>query len=124
MSLSVQGVLHAKFDTQDVSASFKKRDFVLIIAENPQYPQYVSFQLSQDKCALLDNYQLGSQVEVHFNLRGRAWVNPQGETKYFNQLEAWKLDVVSGQTTPAPVTATPQTPPTDLNGTGSDDLPF
>jgi hypothetical protein len=54
------------------------------------------FQLTQDKCDYLDVYQLGNQVEVSFNLRGKSWTNPQGEVKYFNTLEAWRLERLDG----------------------------
>lgn len=124
MSLQAKGVLHAKFDTQDVSASYKKREFVLMIAENPQYPQYVSFQLSQEKCVLIDSYQLGSMVEVHFNLRGRAWTNPQGETKYFNTIEAWKLNIVGAESASAPSAVTAPVITDLAKESDSDDLPF
>jgi hypothetical protein len=52
------------------------------------------FQATQDKCSLLDNVQQSSQVEVSFNLRGREWTSPAGEVKYFNTLEAWRIEKV------------------------------
>lgn len=134
--MEVTGKLHVTFDTQDVSASFKKREFVLMIADNPQYPQYVQFQLTQEKCVLLDAFQVGADITVLFNLRGRAWTNPQGETKYFNSLEAWSIRPAmaqSGQphTQNPSVHAAPQVPlveaaaPVDITKMNdSDDLPF
>jgi hypothetical protein len=74
----------------EVSKSFSKREFV--IETTDQYPQLVTFQITQDKCALLDNIQIGSQVEVSFNLKGREWTSPAGEVKYFNTVEAWRVD--------------------------------
>jgi hypothetical protein len=79
-------------DAQQVSETFKKRSFVLEYAENPQYAEYISFETIQDKCSLLDNFHAGQEVEVSFNLRGRKWINPEGETRYFNTLQAWRLD--------------------------------
>ena len=64
----------------------------MITDNSSQYPQHISFQLSQDKCSLLDPYQLGQEVKVHFNLRGREWTSPSGEVKYFNSLDAWRLE--------------------------------
>ena len=78
--------------TQVISEKFSKREFV--IETQDQYPQQVMFQATQDKCALLDNVQLHSQVEVSFNLRGREWTSPAGEVKYFNTLEAWRIEKV------------------------------
>jgi len=75
---------------QQVSASFKKRELVVTTAE--QYPQHILIEFAQDKCDLLDNFQEGQEVKVSINLRGREWVNPQGETKYFNQIQGWKIE--------------------------------
>jgi hypothetical protein len=91
--MDVTGVLKVKFDTQVVSEKFKKREFVLTITEGPSgYQQQVSFQLVQDRVSLMDSYNAGEEIKVHFNLRGREWVSPQNETKYFNTLEAWKIE--------------------------------
>jgi hypothetical protein len=56
------------------------------------YPQPIQFQLTQDKCNLLDGVTPGEVIDVEYNLRGRSWENPQGETKYFNSLEVWKIN--------------------------------
>ena len=76
--------------TQEVSASFKKRE--LVVTTNEQYPQNILIEFAQDKCNLLDNFQEDQEVKVSINLRGREWVNPQGETKYFNQIQGWKIE--------------------------------
>jgi hypothetical protein len=85
--------------TQVISEKFSKREFV--IETQDQYPQLVMFQATQDKCSLLDNVQQNSQVEVSFNLRGREWTSPAGEVKYFNTLEAWRIEKV-GQSNAMP----------------------
>jgi len=90
--MQVEGKLHFKFDTQTVSDKFQKRDFVLEVSENPLYPQYVSFQFTQDKCNLLDKFNKGDKIKLEFNLRGREYTTKEGEIKYFNTLEAWKID--------------------------------
>jgi hypothetical protein len=56
------------------------------------YPQDIQFQLTQDKCSLLDGFNINDQIDVSFNLRGREWTSPQGEVKYFNSLDAWRID--------------------------------
>lgn len=76
--------------TQEVSASFKKRE--LVVTTDEQYPQHILIEFAQDKCSILDNYQVGQNVKVSINLRGREWVNPQGETKYFNQIQGWRIE--------------------------------
>lgn len=91
---NITGILKVKNPEQQVSEKFRKREFVLT-DNSSQYPQHISFQLTQDKCSLLDNYNLGDEMKVYFNLRGREWTDKQGVTKYFNSLEAWKLEGVS-----------------------------
>lgn len=88
--MEITGKLHFVGETQQVSDKFKKRDFVLLDDTSSQYPQYIQFQLTQDKCDIIDR-PIGTEINVHFNLRGRAWTAPDGETKYFNTLEAWKI---------------------------------
>ena len=75
---------------QQVSASFKKRE--LVVTTEEQYPQHILIEFAQDKCDLLNNISVGQEVKVSINLRGREWVNPQGETKYFNQIQGWKIE--------------------------------
>ena len=91
MALQIKGKLKLKGNEQVVSDRFRKREFVLT-DDSTQYPQYISFQLTQDKCALLDAVNPGDEITVSFNLRGREWKSPQGEIKYFNSLEAWRIE--------------------------------
>ena len=104
--MNVQGKILEIFETQNISNTFKKREFVLEYAENPQYPEYVKFEMIQDKCALLDGLNVGDTVNVFFNLKGRKWTDPKGEVKYFNSLQAWKFETEasSGSTPPPPST--------------------
>jgi hypothetical protein len=88
--MEVTGRIKVINPTQEVSASFKKRELVVVTAE--QYVQHILIEFAQDKCDLLDNFQEGQEVKVSINLRGREWVNPQGETKYFNQIQGWKIE--------------------------------
>jgi Domain of unknown function (DUF3127) len=117
--------------TQEVSASFKKREIVVTTEE--QYPQHIIMDFVQDKTDLLDNYQIGEQVKIGVNLRGREWVSPQGETKYFNTIQGWKIERVMAQATsteapsqqmpPMPAAAAFE-PATNFNENDADDLPF
>src|SRR3569623_327994 len=100
--MKVTGNLLEIQETQQVSDTFKKRSFILEYAENPQYPEYISFELIQDRCDLLDSFQLGQEVEVSFNLKGRKWVNPEGITKYFNALQAWRIEAAGPTTSHIP----------------------
>ena len=114
--------------TQDVSASFKKRE--LVVTTEEQYPQHIMVEFTQAKVDDLNSYQVGEQVKVSINLRGREWVNPQGETKYFNSIQGWRIERVA---VAAPAGA-PEMPPmpaaeafapaTDFKEEEHDDLPF
>ena len=90
----LKGLIKVINDTQVISDRFSKREFV--VETQDMYPQFISFQATQDKCSLLDSYNVGDAVEVSFNLRGREWTSPQGELKYFNSLEAWRIEKPAG----------------------------
>lgn len=80
---------------QFVTPTFSKRE--LVVTTDEQYPQHILIEFTQDKCALLDSFQIAEPVRVSINLRGREWVNPQGETKYFNSIQGWRIDKVQQQ---------------------------
>lgn len=87
--MEIQGRIKMLGSTQTVgSGGFRKRE--LVITTEEQYPQHLLVEFVQDKCDLLNAYQVGQQVKVSINLRGREWVNPQGETKYFNSIQGWQ----------------------------------
>lgn len=88
MSFEVTGKLHKVFETDQKSTTFKAREFVIEVVDG-NYPQFVKFQLTQDRCELIDSYAEGSDIKVHFDLRGREW---QG--KYFTNLNAWRIEGV------------------------------
>ncbi len=113
--LSVKGRIKIKMNEQVISEKFKKREFV-ITDESSQYPQHVLFQLIQDKTSLIDPYKEGDEITVHFNLRGREWTSPTGEVKYFNSLEAWRIEAGQG------AAAAPQA--AGIATSQEDDLPF
>lgn len=96
MGMEATGRLHAIYETKQVSERFTKREFVIELVDNPKYPQTVLFQLTGDRVSQLDGMNVGDQVRIEFNLRGREWKSPQGETKYFNSLEVWKLEPARG----------------------------
>src|SRR5438445_12978531 len=91
MAMEATGKLRAIFETKRVSERFTKREFVLELVDG-KYPQTVLFQLTGDRCANLDSFQVGDEVRLEFNLRGREWKNPQGEVKYFNSLDVWRME--------------------------------
>ena len=93
--MEVIGILKVKEETVQVSEKFKKREFVIELTDNPKYPQFINFQLVQDSCPMLDQFNLDSKLRVEFDLRGRKWTNPDGVDKYFNSLQAWKIETLT-----------------------------
>ena len=121
-------------ETVQVTEKFAKREFVINDASS-MYPQDILFQSVQDKCSMLDGFQENDQVEVSFNLRGREWTSPQGEVKYFNTLDAWRIEKVAQgmpqegpsdmNLDPMPSTPAPEsTPAAESTSEDDDDLPF
>ena len=125
--MEVTGKIKVINAEQQVSASFKKRE--LVVATEEQYPQFISINFVQDKCDLLNNCNVGDAVKVSINLRGREWVNPQGETKYFNDIQGWRVEKLQAEA-PAAAGMAPMppaeafAPATNFNEEEHDDLPF
>lgn len=121
--MEISGIIKKVDETQQVTDSFKKREFVLSTQE--QYPQHISFQFVQDRCEKLNGIQPNDEVKVFFDIRGREWTSPQGEVKYFNTLQAWNIEkMTAGGATASdslPTDMPEANPPADG---GSDDLPF
>jgi hypothetical protein len=87
MAFEVEGKLHRLFPTEQKSASFQAREFVLEVPDG-NYPQLIKFQAVQDRCAMLDNYNEGDRIKVSFDLRGREW-----NGKYLTNLNAWRIEM-------------------------------
>ena len=124
--MEVTGKVKVVNPEQQVSASFRKRE--LVVTTEEQYPQHILIEFTQDKCDLLSTVSPGDPVKVSINLRGREWVNPQGETRYFNSIQGWRIEKISsqpaaGQMPPVPA-AQAFAPATNLNEEEPDDLPF
>lgn len=129
MAFEVEGKLHRLFATEQKSASFQTREFVLEIPDG-NYPQLVKFQAVQERCAMLDSYKEGDRIKVSFDLRGREW-----NGKYLTNLNAWRIErggedggnettAATGKDESFPADPFPnysETPPATGN---FDDLPF
>jgi len=126
--MEVQGRVKMVGETQTFGSNgFRKRE--IVVTTDEQYPQHIMVEFVQDKTDLLNSYKEGQQVKISINLRGREWVNPQGETKYFNSIQGWRIEAVqsagSGDPSLPPVPpADAFAPATDLKEEDHDDLPF
>lgn len=104
---------------------FRKRE--VVVTTDEQYPQHIMVEFVQDKCDLLNSYKVGQDVKIGINLKGREWTNPQGETKYFNSIQGWRIETLA----PSQPDGMPPVPPMEafepvdnLNEEDHDDLPF
>ena len=126
--MEVQGKIKVIGETQTFGSNgFRKREVVVTTAE--QYPQAIMVEFVQDKTDLLNNFGVGQDVKISINLRGREWTNPQGEVKYFNSIQGWRIESMASQEAGAP--DMPPMPPadafepaSDVKTEENDDLPF
>ena len=113
--MEVQGkIIHIGKEETFGSNGFKKRECA--VETEDQYPQKIGIEFVQDKCELLDKFKIGDAVTININLRGKEWTNPQGEVKYFNSLQGWKI-IKNGASAPA-------ADPAPASSEGNDNLPF
>jgi hypothetical protein len=107
------------------SNGFRKRE--LVVTTEEQYPQDLLVEFIQDKCDILNSYNIGDSVKVDINLRGREWQSPQGEIKYFNSIQGWRIEKLSLESNPNIPPVPPAEafePADDVNDNEPDDLPF
>lgn len=120
--MQLEGTLFKKFGEHQISERFKKREFVLYFSDNPDYPQHVKFEVTQDYCDILDNFEEGDAITVDFEVRGREWTNKKtGDISYFNTLKAWRIQRVRQE---AHQDAQAQTAVPMVSEDDDDDLPF
>ncbi len=125
MSFEIKGKVYKIFPTENKTQTFQAREFVIEV-DDRGYTQYIKFQLTQDRCGLLDSYQSGDFINVHFDLRGREW-----QEKFFTNLNAWRIERVNEDATE---TGGPTDVPAEFMDLGNqvddtkaedfDDLPF
>ncbi|MDP2089101.1 MAG: DUF3127 domain-containing protein [Flavobacteriaceae bacterium] len=122
--MEITGTIKKIDEAKTFGAGFKKRELVLTTDE--QYPQSLLVEFTQDKCDLLNNYTAGESVKISINLRGREWVSPQNETKYFNSIQGWRIEKMNSESTPPAIDSVQAfETTTDFNvEEDEDDLPF
>jgi len=125
--MEIQGKIKMIDETKTYGSNgFRKRE--LVVTTEEQYPQHLMIEFVQDKTDLLNAFNEGETVKVSINLRGREWVNPQGETKYFNSIQGWRIEKISAESSPADMLPVPPMdafePANDLNEEDHDVLPF
>jgi hypothetical protein len=104
MSLVQRGTVIELSAEQKISDKFTKRD--IVVRTQDQYPQEVVFEVTNKRLEILDPIGVGDLVDVSFNLEGRLY-----NGRRYNNVRAWKVEVVSKGTSSAPVESAPM--PTD-----------
>ena len=107
------------------SNGFKKRE--VVVTTEDQYPQHILVEFVQDKCEILNSFQIGNNVKIGINLRGREWTNPEGQVKYFNSIQGWRIDLIDDETSQEFPPMPPPMPSENIDKNQSeeeDDLPF
>lgn len=124
--MDVRGKLLEIMPPTQITETFRKREFVLeYIPRNPQYPEYLKFELTQDRCEQIDGFQVGQEIVVHFDLRGRKWNSPQGDVRYFVSLNAWRIeDAAPGGAGGGEMPPPPEFPAAQETEFSDDNLPF
>lgn len=121
--MEVQGIVKKIGEEQQITGSFKKRE--LVVTTEEQYPQHLMIEFVQDKTSLLDNFREGDKVNVGINLRGREWTSPQGEVKYFNSIQGWRIEKRAMENAAPGASAPQDMPPVPpMQDEEDDDLPF
>ncbi len=125
MSFEITGKLIEKFDAIQVTDRFRKREFVIETRDNvgtSEFVETIKFQLTQDRCDLVDNSATGEDIKISFNIRGRRW-EKNDQVSYFVNLEAWKIDKLEKNDLPGDVPPPPSAEDIPPEGP-TDDLPF
>jgi hypothetical protein len=94
MNFEITGKLFEIYPTNQKTDKFRSREFVLHTSQvigDREVVNFVKFQATGDKCDLLNKYNVGIEVTVHFNIRGNRW-EKDGKVSYFTNLEAWRIE--------------------------------
>jgi len=86
MEHKLKGKLILKSEPKQISEKFRVMDFV-IQTPDEKYPQSIQFQLLNDRIQEMDNFTIGEELEVTFDIRGREY-----NGKYYNSLNAYKIE--------------------------------
>ena len=115
--MNIQGKLIEIFDTVQITETFKKREFIIQDNKNPEYPEFIKIELIQDKVDLLDTLNIGDEINVLINIKGRKWEDKEGKIKYFNSIQGWKIETENAD-------INQERAEDDINQDSEEDLPF
>ena len=119
MSLAITGKLVKTLDvesgTSKAGKEWKKQSFV--IDTGAQFNPEVCFSLfGEDKIAMIDGIQPGTEIEVSFNLSSREY-----NGKYYHNIDAWRINKTASSMSNESENTSPFPSEEDSE---EDDLPF
>lgn len=121
--MELSGSIKKIGETQQITDAFRKREVVVTTEE--QYPQHIMVEFIQDRTSLLDTYNIGDKVNIGINLKGREWTSPQGEVKYFNTIQGWRIEKAGASADAGAASGSTEMPPMPpMDEVEEDDLPF
>ena len=127
MGFDVTGKLIAKYETVQRSEKFRTREFVIETTEDIGgriINNYIKFQSVQDRTTLVDRFNIGDTIKVHFNIKGSKW-EKNGQVNYITNLDAWRIENVNMQTQDSGPAASNVSVVSQPNSSDMpDDLPF
>jgi hypothetical protein len=126
MAFEITGKVIDILPVNQVSDKFRKREFVIEKKEaggTAVFIDYIKFQLTQDKCDLINESFLNDEIKIWFNIKGNKWER-DGKVNYFTNLDAWKIEraSVQGRDQNAPSGSTIDDIPPEIDELS--DLPF
>jgi len=90
MEYQITGKVAEVYQVIRVNERFRKREFVIEHKESGSgqpYVDFIKFQLTQDKCEIIDESWLRQDVTVIFNIKGNRW-EKNGIVNYITNLNA------------------------------------
>ena len=127
MDYQITGKITEVYPLNRISERFRKREFVIEHKDTGSaqtYVDFIKFQLTQDKCEIIDESWLRQDVTVTFNVKGNRW-EKNGMVNYITNLNALSVtrgtDIAENGQQDGPNAKLEDSPPPDPE---LDDLPF
>lgn len=90
MEYQITGRIAEVYQIIRVNERFRKREFVIEHKESGSgqaFIDFIKFQLTQEKCELIDESWLREEVTVTFSIKGNKW-EKNGQVNYITNLNA------------------------------------
>lgn len=112
--MKINGEVYFVGETVEVGTANKlnKRELILLTGKDEEYQNHISIGAIGGKTPIFDGLNVGDNVSVDYNLRGRLYQAVNKPVSAINELSAWRVEVTrkaAAQYTPADVAAPAQT---------------